>query len=84
MKNRPIKTYRAGPCSASVFENEKQTDEGKRKYLSVAFSCRYRDAATGEWKDAPSMTPNEVARALVALGKAYEHCVLHESTPTPE
>lgn len=84
MKNKPIKTYRAGPCQASVFENEKETDQGTRKYLSIAFSCRYRDDATGEWKDAPSMTPNETARALVALGKAYEYCVLQESVPLPE
>ena len=83
-KNQPIKTFRAGPCSASVFENTKVTEEGTRKYLSIAFSCRYKDEATGEWKDAPSMTPNETARALVALAKAYEHCVLHESAPAPE
>ncbi len=80
-KNKPLKTYRAGPCSASIFENEKPTENGPRRYLSIAFACRYRDDATGEWKDAPSMTPNEAARALLVLSKAYEHCVLQETQP---
>lgn len=79
MNNKPVKTYRAGACSASVFANESKTEGAARTYLTVALSCRYRDDATGEWKDAASMTANELARALVVLQKAYEHCVLQEN-----
>lgn len=79
MKNKPVKTYRAGACSASVFANDIKTEGVARTFLTVAFSCRYHDDATGEWKDATSMTANELARAIVVLQKAYEHCVLQES-----
>jgi len=84
MKNQPEKTFRAGACSASVFVNEKKTEEGTRSFRSIAFACRYKDETTGEWKDAGSMSPNEAARALIVLQKALEHCVLHESVPKQE
>ena len=81
MANKPAKTYRAGACSASVFFNERKTADGPISLPSVAFSCRYRDEATGEWKDAPSMGPNEVARALVVLQRALEFCWLDRPEP---
>lgn len=76
MATKPEKIFRAGVCSASVFLNERQTADGPVALPSVSFSCRYRDEASGEWKDASSMSPNEVARALVVLQQALEHCWL--------
>jgi len=83
MKSRPEKTFRAGACSASVFVNERKTDNGTVNLPSVAFSCRYKDEASGDWKDASSMSPNEVARALIVLNKAIEHCLLRETGNEP-
>jgi len=57
-----------------VFLNERKTQDGTVELPSVAFQCRYRDDQTGEWKDASSMSPNEVARALVVIEKALEFC----------
>ena len=74
MANKPKKTYRAGACSASVFLNERKTAEGTVRLPSVAFACRYRDEESGEWKDASSMSPNEVARSLVVLQQALQYC----------
>jgi hypothetical protein len=55
---------------------------------SIAFSCRYRDEATGEWKDSGSMRPNEAARAVLVIQKALEYCWLREDAaghgPEPE
>jgi hypothetical protein len=81
MTGKPEKTFRAGACSASVFVNERQTENGTFKLPSIAFACRYKDEATGEWKDASSMSPNEAARALIVLQKALEHCLLRETEP---
>lgn len=75
----PEKTFRAGACAASVFANARESDEGTRTFRSIAFACRYRDDATGEWRDAGSMSPNEAARAVIVLQKALEHCLLRES-----
>lgn len=77
MSNKPVKSFRAGACNASVFANERKGEVGPVKVLTIAFSCRYRDEATGEWKDAASMRPNEVARAVLVLEKALEFCWLH-------
>jgi hypothetical protein len=74
MANMPKKTYRAGACSASVFLNERKTPDGTVELPSVSFQCRYRDDQTGEWKDASSMSPNEVSRSLVVLKKALDFC----------
>jgi len=76
MATKPEKTFRAGACSASVFLNERKTHDGTVKLPSVAFQCRYRDDQSGEWKDASSMSPNEVARSLVVLQQALEYCWL--------
>jgi len=81
MTGRPTKTFRAGACSASVFVNDRHTENGTIKLPSIAFSCRYKDETTGEWKDTSSMSPNETARALIVLEKALEHCLLRESGP---
>lgn len=74
MKSKPLKTFRAGSCSAAVFLNEQETEKGTVRLPTIAFSCRYRDEATGEWRDAASMRPNEVARAVVVLQRALEYC----------
>jgi len=74
MATKPEKTFRAGACSASVFLNERKTQDGTVKLPSVSFSCRYRDDQTGEWKDTSSMSPNEVARSLVVLQQALDYC----------
>lgn len=75
----PEKTFRAGACAASVFPNDRKTEDGTKTFRSIAFACRYKDDATGEWKDAGSMSPNETARALIVLQKALEYCVVRES-----
>jgi len=74
MANKPKKTFRAGTCSASVFLNDRQTSEGTVSLPSVSFSCRYLDDATGEWKDTKSLSPGEVAKALVVLQQALNYC----------
>ncbi len=78
MTTKPKKTFRAGPCRAAVFANQRQTPNGPIELPSIAFSCRYRDEATGEWKDSGSMRPNEAARAVLVLQKALEYCWLRE------
>lgn len=45
---------------------------------SIAFSCRYRGEATGEWKGSSSMQPNAAARAVLVLQEALELCWLCE------
>lgn len=75
----PEKAFRAGACSASVLANERKIEQGTKTFRSIAFSCRYKDEATGAWKDAGSMSLNEAARGLIVLQKALEYCVLRES-----
>jgi len=80
MTSKPKKTFRAGSCRAAVFVNQRQIDGKEVDMPSIAFSCRYRDDASGEWRDASSMRPNEAARAVLVLQKALEYCWLQEAT----
>ena|GEM_PF-1583265 len=74
-KNMPEKKFRAGAISATVWKN--QSKEGN-EFSSVSFEKGYKDAA-GEWKSTSHLNVNDLPKALVVIGKAFEHLSLKEA-----
>ena len=73
-KNMPEKKFRAGAISATVWKN--QSKEGN-DFSSVSFEKGYKDAK-GEWKSTSHLNVNDLPKALVVIGKAFEHLSLKE------
>ena len=68
---QPEITFRHGPCSASVFENEYERGEEKFSVRSVSFQRSYRDK-DGNWHTTSSLKVNDIPKAVLVLNKAYE------------
>lgn len=71
----PVARWQFGAVSASVFENEVQRADGScfRLQRVVLQKC-YRDGS-GQFKTANSLDVNDLPRAILALQKAFEHCL---------
>jgi hypothetical protein len=68
---QPEITFRHGPCSASVFQNEYDKDDETFTVRSVSFQRRYLDKV-GEWQTTNSLKVNDIPKAVLVLNKAYE------------
>lgn len=64
-----------GGVSVDVWVNDAETNDGSRQFRSITISPRrYRDAQSGEWRDAPSFRPGDLPALIFGLQKALEHC----------
>lgn len=71
----------AGGSGVAVWMNEFQTDQGVRFARSITLAPRrFREAKTGEWKDAMSYRPVDIPAILLGLQAALDYC---RSTPLP-
>lgn len=70
-KKPPSKVFRIGQVSASVFENELETENGNRTVRSVNVQRRYRDG--DETKYSSSFGIAELSQAIRALQLAQSH-----------
>ena len=71
-----------GGVGVAVWLNNVDTDDGSRKIRSVTISPRrYRDAETGEWRNASSFRPGDLPALIFALQKAQEYVY---TTPLPD
>lgn len=68
---QPEITFRHGPCSASVFENEYERGDEKFTVRTVSFQRRYLDR-DGNWQTTNSLKVNDIPKACLVLNKAYE------------
>lgn len=66
----PIKVYKYGNVSVSVFENEAQGKEGKFTTLSYQVQKCYR--VGDETKFTNSLKANEIPLAILCLEEAYK------------
>ncbi|MBI1970804.1 hypothetical protein HYS47_03585 [Candidatus Woesearchaeota archaeon] len=80
MTTRPEAKFRAGPVCATIWNNVGQTREGlPTEYKTVSFERSYKDKA-GAWQTTSSLRLNDLPRAQVVLGKAYEYIVLQNKS----
>jgi hypothetical protein len=67
----PEITFRHGPCSASVFENEYERGGETFTTRRVSFQRSYRDK-DGNWQTTTSLKINDIPKAILVLNKAFE------------
>jgi hypothetical protein len=80
---RPEKKF--GPfqngIGLAIWFNRVETEQGPRFFRSISINCRrFRDPKTGEWKDAASFRPVDLATLEMAMAHAR---MFIESTPLP-
>ncbi len=75
--NQPVKKFKAGAISATVWENQAQNQQGQIvSYKSVSFDRTYKDA-NGEWQHTNSLRMADLPKATLVLSKAYEFLALN-------
>jgi len=69
-KKRPVKKFRAGAVSVSIWSNDV---EGKdTTFNTISLDRVYKDKE-GEWQNSGSFRVNDLPKAMVVLNKAYEY-----------
>ncbi|MBR9692667.1 hypothetical protein GOV07_01915 [Candidatus Woesearchaeota archaeon] len=71
--NQPVKKFRAGAITATVWDNEAK--EGEGTYKTVSFERSYKDKE-GAWQRTTSLRMNDLPKASLVLQKAYEYIAL--------
>lgn len=71
--NLPVKKFRAGAITATVWNN--QAKDGENEYKTISFERGYKDK-DGVWKTTNSLRVNDLPRAALVLQKAYEFIAL--------
>ncbi len=74
-KNQPVKKFRAGAISATIWEN--QTEKGA--YNTVSFKRGYKNK-DGNWQDTQSLRVMDLPKAALVLTKAYEYLTMQNSS----
>ncbi len=75
--NLPVKKFRAGAISATVWNNT--TKDGESEYKTVSFERGYKDP-DGVWKSTSSLRMSDLPKASLVLQKAYEYLALGDET----
>jgi hypothetical protein len=73
--NQPVKKFRAGQISASIWRNERQEDGRTVVSHSVSIQKRYRDR-NGEWQTGDYYWRSELPALELVVRKAHEHLAL--------
>lgn len=77
MGNQPDKKFVAGAISATVWENTAKKDDKEFSFYTVSLQRAYTDK-DGNWQNTSSMRVNDLPKARVVLGKAYEYLTLKD------
>ena len=70
---QPVRKFRAGACSASIFVNESKQKEGE-SYRRVVVQRVYRDQ-DGKFQATTSFRLSDIPKVILILQKAYEYLV---------
>jgi hypothetical protein len=71
--NKPIKRFKAGAITASVFENINMVRGSESKMYNVLISKTYKDKE-GNWKSSHTFSVfYEIPKVILLLNKAYEY-----------
>lgn len=74
--NKPIRKFKAGGITASVFENKTSAKGFEAKIYNVVVSKTFKDKE-GNWKTSFSFSVfNEIPKVQLVLSKAYEYVAM--------
>jgi hypothetical protein len=77
----PEHKIKSGAISATIWNNEQDTPNGKISYKTVSFERHYKDK-NGNWQNTNKLRSQDIPRAVLVLNKAYEYLALGEDTDT--
>ena len=70
--NKPVRKFQAGGISAALWKNTTALKNGSEmESLAVTLDRRYKDN-DGMWKSSGSFRMNDLPKAILVLGKAYD------------
>ena len=86
--NKPEKKFQAGGVSVALWKNKAKLKDGQEiETLSVTIDRRYK-GNDGNWQSSSSLKMNDIPKALLALGQAYQYMATKtenaEETPVEE
>ena len=81
--NKPGAKFRAGAVSVALWPTEITVNGRTMTVLKASLDKRYKDNATGEWKNSSSLSRNEVGQAVLCLVRAYA-AMMEKSTEDEE
>ncbi len=71
-QNLPLKKFKVGGISATVWENHSKNDQGQIiTYKTVGFERSYKDDK-GDWQTTNALRSTDLPKAILVLNKAYE------------
>ena len=84
-KNRPERTFSAGPISLAVWTNETSTgpEEPSREFRTVTFERRYKDAED-KWQNTTQLRERDLLPAAFLMKKAYDYILSHSKGATED
>lgn len=71
-KRRPLKSYRQGDVSASVWARDHQVRGAVRRFYSVTFERSYRDA-TGQYRYTRSFSPDDLGALMMVAQQTGDY-----------
>lgn len=85
---KPEKKFQAGGVSVALWKNKAKLKSGQEiETLSATIDRRYMDK-DGKWQSSSSLKLNDIPKALLALGQAYQYMATKsengEETPVEE
>lgn len=78
-KNLPLTSFRAGAVRATVWENQ----SADAKFNTISLDRSYKDK-NGEWQKSSTLRINDLPKASMVLGKAYEYLILNSGKASAE
>jgi hypothetical protein len=72
---QPEQRFQSGGVVASIWDNEIERDGQVTSFKSVSFGRNYKDKE-GKWQTTNSLKASDLPRAIMVLGKAFEHLSL--------
>lgn len=78
----PMKKFSTGAISVAVWENTRKGDDGEESVsYGIVLERSYKDAQD-KWQRTNSMRLNDLPKAVLLLGKAYEFVVMSDNKDT--
>jgi len=82
--NQPEKKFSTGAIQATVWKNNgtSKQDGSPVEFRTISLQRSYTDKE-GKWQSTNSMRVNDLPKAALVLGKAYEYLVMKEQGASP-
>ena len=80
---RPLKEFRVGGVSASIWEKEQDSNNRSNPLYSVKINRTYKDKNSNEFKNTDYYFPNDLPKVMLAANKAFEYISLREDKSVP-